>query len=367
MTRPLTSICATPGRFSNALTIVWSVSEVSSRRPTDGDSTASETTGCSFSLSARITSGSLTSRGKLGRTIAILSRTSCIARVMSVSSRNSANTVRDALVRVAADQLDAGDLVERVLERLGDVGLDRLRRRARVVRQHEHERQRDLGHLLDLEPLVAEDARARRCATITIVAKTGLLIETRVIHMDSDEKRVDSPMTDASACSFRRRQHRAPRGAWRHARKGTNNECRATAARCASPRARAAAATSRSTMRPAPSRSPARLPSGCRSAPRAPAAFGGSAVLISTTPASSSRRPSEHDPAHELAVVDRPHEASARPRCAPPSSGSVGVGRDLPRARCGRSRTCRCAASSSALGNADVDVESRACRARSTD
>ena len=74
------------------MTIVWSVSEVSSRRPTVFDSTASETTGCWFSVSARITSGSLTSRGKPGRTSAILSRTSWIARATSVSSRNSANT-----------------------------------------------------------------------------------------------------------------------------------------------------------------------------------------------------------------------------------------------------------------------------------
>ena len=66
---------------------------------------------------------------------------------------------RDAFVRVAADQLDAGDLVQRVLERLGDVGLHRFGRRARVVREHEHERQRDLRHLLDLEPLVAEHAQ----------------------------------------------------------------------------------------------------------------------------------------------------------------------------------------------------------------
>ena len=37
VTRPLTSMRATPGRFSSALTIVWSVSEVSSRRPVVGD------------------------------------------------------------------------------------------------------------------------------------------------------------------------------------------------------------------------------------------------------------------------------------------------------------------------------------------
>ena len=92
VTRPLTSMRATPGTFSRPLTIVWSVSEVSSRRPIVGDSTAIETTGCWFSRSARITSGSLTSRGKPGRTCAILSRTSCIARIISVPIRNSANT-----------------------------------------------------------------------------------------------------------------------------------------------------------------------------------------------------------------------------------------------------------------------------------
>ncbi len=45
-----------------------------------------------FSLSTRMTSGSLTSRGKLGRTCAILSRTSCIACATFGRSRNSAKT-----------------------------------------------------------------------------------------------------------------------------------------------------------------------------------------------------------------------------------------------------------------------------------
>ena len=92
VTRPLTSMRATPGTFSSALTIVWSVSDVRSRRLIVGDSTASETTGCEFSWSARRTSGSFTSRGKPGRTCPILSRTSCIAFVMSVDIRNSAKT-----------------------------------------------------------------------------------------------------------------------------------------------------------------------------------------------------------------------------------------------------------------------------------
>ena len=53
---------------------------------------AIDTTGCWFSWSMRRTSGSLTSRGKPGRTCAILSRTSCIARSISVAMRNSAKT-----------------------------------------------------------------------------------------------------------------------------------------------------------------------------------------------------------------------------------------------------------------------------------
>ena len=55
-----------------------------------GDSTASETTGCWFSWSARMTSGSFTSLGKPGFTAAILSRTSCNARLTSVARPNSA-------------------------------------------------------------------------------------------------------------------------------------------------------------------------------------------------------------------------------------------------------------------------------------
>ena len=92
VTRPRTSIRATPGTFSSAFTMVWSVSDVRSRSVIVGDSTASETIGCWFSWSARMTSGSFTSFGKLGRTCPILSRTSCMAFVMSVAMRNSANT-----------------------------------------------------------------------------------------------------------------------------------------------------------------------------------------------------------------------------------------------------------------------------------
>jgi hypothetical protein len=92
VTRPWTSMRATPGTFSRPLTIVCSVSEVSSRSRSVGESTATDTTGCLFSSSIRSTSGSLTSRGKPGRTCAILSRTSCMARIMPVAMRNSANT-----------------------------------------------------------------------------------------------------------------------------------------------------------------------------------------------------------------------------------------------------------------------------------
>ena len=92
VTRPLTLTRATPGMFSSALTMVWSVSEVSSRRSTVGDNTASDTVGSLSSICSRTISDSLTSRGKPGRTAAILSRTSWIARVASVPRRNSTNT-----------------------------------------------------------------------------------------------------------------------------------------------------------------------------------------------------------------------------------------------------------------------------------
>ena len=65
---------------------------MSSRRPVVVDITASDTTGSWFSVSARTTSGSFASFGKPGRTSATLSRTSCIARIMSVSRRNSVKT-----------------------------------------------------------------------------------------------------------------------------------------------------------------------------------------------------------------------------------------------------------------------------------
>ena len=119
-----------------------------------GDITASETIGCWFSLSARMTSGSLTSRGKPGRTCAILSRTSCIAASCRSSRRNSTKTW---LVPFAASSSGSSFTPDTVLIAysigLRDVGLDRLRRRARVLRLHEHERQADVGHLLDAQPV----------------------------------------------------------------------------------------------------------------------------------------------------------------------------------------------------------------------
>ncbi len=90
--RPRTSMRATPGRFSSALTIVWSVSDVSSRKPVVCDITPSVTTGSLFSFSTRKTCGSLTSRGNVERIVAMRSRTSCTACWTFVDRRNSAKT-----------------------------------------------------------------------------------------------------------------------------------------------------------------------------------------------------------------------------------------------------------------------------------
>jgi hypothetical protein len=88
-TPPEVCTCPTPGTFWKRLTMIWSVIVVSSRSVLVGEVTASCTTGCALSKSPRMMSGSFASRGKSGRTSAILSRTSCTPRDMSVSRRNS--------------------------------------------------------------------------------------------------------------------------------------------------------------------------------------------------------------------------------------------------------------------------------------
>jgi hypothetical protein len=74
---------------SNPFWTTCSAISVSSRGVRSRPISANEATGWSFSVSARVTIGSLASRGKLARICASLSRTSCIARVVSTSRRNS--------------------------------------------------------------------------------------------------------------------------------------------------------------------------------------------------------------------------------------------------------------------------------------
>ena len=87
--RPPTSTRATPGARSRRLRTTWSASSDSSRELRSGPSSERTTVACALSPSKRDTNGCLASRGKFGCTEAILSRTSCTARFMSASTRNS--------------------------------------------------------------------------------------------------------------------------------------------------------------------------------------------------------------------------------------------------------------------------------------
>ena len=182
VTLPCTSMRATPGTFSRPLTIVWSVRDVSSRRPVACDITASDTTGSSLSVSARTTSGSFASRGKPGRTAATLSRTSCIARIMSVSSRNSTNTEltpsavneRTSLTPVTPLTAFSTGLVMSISTASGDApGYCVCTIRNGSV----------TSGICSTRSREYENRPSTVIPIITIVAKTGLLIETRVIHM----------------------------------------------------------------------------------------------------------------------------------------------------------------------------------------
>ena len=66
-----------------------------------------------------------------------------------------------ALERRRPDRLDARHGVDRVFERLGDVGFDDLGRGSRIAGHDEHERQAHVGHLLDAQARVRKDAEHR--------------------------------------------------------------------------------------------------------------------------------------------------------------------------------------------------------------
>ena len=149
VTLPLTSIRATPGTFSSPLTMVWSVSDVSSRRSKVDERTASETTGCWFSIvgaeDERILRVARERRPYQRHLVAhVLHRPNHVGVEPEFREHRAYS-----LERKRADQLDTGHAVDRVLERLGDVDLDLLGGGARIARLHDQERQIHLGHLLD--------------------------------------------------------------------------------------------------------------------------------------------------------------------------------------------------------------------------
>ena len=86
---PLTSTRATPPTRSMRFLTTWSAMNDSSRVLRSGPTSASVTIGWALSPSKRDTNGAFASRGKPGCSAAILSRTSCTARVMSAASWNS--------------------------------------------------------------------------------------------------------------------------------------------------------------------------------------------------------------------------------------------------------------------------------------
>ena len=116
------------------------------------------TTGWALSLLKRATVGALASRGKRG-----LHRGDAVAHVLHRAAHVGVERELDARLAAAleaarGDALDAGDAVERLLDRLGHLALDRLGRRARVGDVDEGDRRRDVGHLLDAQLAVREQA-----------------------------------------------------------------------------------------------------------------------------------------------------------------------------------------------------------------
>ena len=107
------------------------------------------------------TSGSLTSRGKPGRTSAILSRTSCIARVMSVDRRNSMN-----IWLWPSREFERISLTPETVLTASSIGLVTSVSTASGAAPGygvwmRDERQGDVGHLLDAQPVVREEAEHR--------------------------------------------------------------------------------------------------------------------------------------------------------------------------------------------------------------
>jgi len=65
---------------------------------------------------------------------------------------------REALEGVGAQLVEAGDGVELLLDLVGDLRLDLLRRRSREHRAHHHDREVDVGEAVDAEAAQARDA-----------------------------------------------------------------------------------------------------------------------------------------------------------------------------------------------------------------
>ena len=76
----------------------------------------------------------------------------------STSRSNCAITSDDALGRRRRQRVEARHGVDRFFDLVGDVGLDRRRRRAGIRRDDRDEREVDLRELVDAEALVADDA-----------------------------------------------------------------------------------------------------------------------------------------------------------------------------------------------------------------
>jgi hypothetical protein len=148
----------TPETFWKRLTMICSVIVVSSRSVRESEVTASCTTGWALSKSPLRISGSLASRGKSGRMSAILSRTSCTAPPHLGVEAELDVGLAASFPRVRADHLHAVDGVDHLLDRLGDVVLDAFGRGARVVHLDEDERDGDVGHALDPQRVVREEA-----------------------------------------------------------------------------------------------------------------------------------------------------------------------------------------------------------------
>ena len=90
-TPPTRVACPTPDTFSSRFFTTWSARVVSSRSERDVVVTATEAIGKSSGLK-RLTFGSLISSRKVGRMMAIFSRTSCAASFGSMVRSNSTIT-----------------------------------------------------------------------------------------------------------------------------------------------------------------------------------------------------------------------------------------------------------------------------------